>query len=142
MKKSIFIISFILVALFFSFSYVLATNDGNTMINNVRNTIGGAENVVENTANDITGAVKNGFNTVGDKTENAVNDVTNAGDNMMNNTNDNTNYTATRTATDTTTNTDTNTTDMANNVWTWIIVAIIAITIIALIWYYTTRSNH
>ena len=49
-------------------------------------------------------------------------------------------YNATRTATETTTNNTNN--GLTKDMWTWIIVAIIAIVIIALIWYYASRNNH
>lgn len=157
MKKSIFIISFIMFLLIFSFSCVFANNDSETLVNNVRNAVGGAENVVEDAAKGTAGAIKDGFNTVGNKTtedvgnnvknmgNNAANDAKYMGDNMINDGNDIVNeatslrpdddYTATRTSNDTDAN------FMTNNVWTWIILAIIAIIIIAVIWYYATKNN-
>ena len=47
MKKIILTISFIFIGLLFSFSCVLAANDGKTVVNDIRNTVGGAENAVQ-----------------------------------------------------------------------------------------------
>ena len=140
MKKSIFTISFIVIALFFSFSIVYATeNNAENVKNNVVDTVNNTENVVKDTATGAAGAVKNGLNTIGNKTQEMTNNVKNAGNDMMNTTdNTNTNYTATRTATEENVGT---TTGGYNNVWTWIIVGIIAIVIIALIWYYVSQNN-
>ncbi len=146
MKKTIYVISLIIISLFLSFSYVYANNDGKDAVNAVRNTVGGAENVVEDTAKGTAGAVRSGFNTIGEGTENVMNDAKNMGNDMGNNAQDETNkaktdsnYNATRTATENGANNAT--TGMSKDVWTWIIVAIISIVIIALIWYYASRNN-
>lgn len=145
MKKTIYVISLIIISLFLSFSYVYANNnDGKDATNAVRNTVGGAENVVEDAAKGTAGAIRSGFNTVGEGTENVVNDAKNMGngngDNAQADTNKaktNSNYNATRTATENGASSN----GMGREVWTWIIVAIIAIVIIALIWYYASRNN-
>lgn len=129
MKKIVLIFTLIATILLVTSSYIFATdtvqNDAMKATDGVRNVVGGAENVVENVAKDGADGIKNGINTVGNTTSNLTNATTNNG-----------NYTATRTATETGTNTG-----VMNNAWTWIIVAIIAIVIIAVIWYYSTRSN-
>lgn len=159
MKKSIFIISFVLVALFFSFSCVFAEDGGQKVINDIKNTTNGASDMVQDAANGTGGAIGNGANDVRDGAENVANDakdaVENAGndigsgaenagndikngtentENNMRNQSDNA-YTATRTATNGTGN------FMSRDIWTWIIVGIIAIVIVALIWYYASRNN-
>lgn len=166
MRKSIFVIAFVLVSVIFSYSFVFAAdakNVGNDVVNGVRNTVGGAENVVEDAAKGAAGAIKNGVQAVQDtaggdnnqaqkNTENMGNDVKNTAENVGNDTKNaaenvgngmnktgNNAYTATRTATETTGETTKNW--MSSNVWTWIIVGIIAIVIIALIWYYASRNN-
>lgn len=177
MRKSIFVIAFVLVSVIFSYSFVFAAdakNVGNDVVNGVRNTVGGAENVVEDAAKGAAGAIKNGVQAVQDTaggdnnqaqkntenmgndvkntTENVGNDVKNTAENVGNDTKNaaenvgnginktgNNAYTATRTATEKTGETTKNW--MSSNVWTWIIVGIIAIVIIALIWYYASRNN-
>ena len=51
MKKSIFTISFIILALFFSFTYVFAANAGEQMINGMKETTEGAGNAVKDVTN-------------------------------------------------------------------------------------------
>ena len=164
MKKSIFIISFIILSLFFSCSFVFAENAGEQVVNGIRDTVGGVENAAEDATNNAGGAIKNGANAVKDTTENAANDVKNTaenmgddvkesgenmGNNIQNTMNDNTDennqgndsYTATRTAAENSANTS-NSGWMNRDMWTWIVVGIITIVIIALIWYYVSRNNH
>ncbi len=62
-------------------------------------------------------------------TNNAGNTATNARSNTNNG------YTATRTATNALTNNDTST------LWIWLVVAIAAIVIIGLVWYYGAQNN-
>lgn len=159
MKKRIFIALFVILSLIFSCSYVMANdnNNGNSLVNGVKNTVNDAGNMAEDAANGTAGAIKDGANNVKDKTqdamnnakngaENAGNNVNNTMDNMGNNMNnnmgnqDNNRYTATRTATEENTG---NTTQnwMSRDIWTWIIVGIITIVIVALIWYYASRNN-
>lgn len=148
MKKSIFTITFIILSILFSASFVFAAeNNVENVKNNMVDTVNNAGNVVQDTASGAAGAVKNGLNAIGNTTQNMTNSVNNAGNDMMNNTdnnmmntdnNSNSDYTATRTATEN----NTETAGGYNNMWTWIIVGIIAIVIIALIWYYVSQNNH
>ncbi len=134
MKKSIFTFSLIVIALFFSFSCVFAAEDNmNNVKNNMVDTVNNAGNVVQDTASGAAGVVKNGINGISNATQQMTNDVNNAGNDM------NSDYTATRTATEN--NMESATTGF-NNIWTWVIVGIIAIVIIALIWYYVSQNNH
>lgn len=156
MKKSIFIALFVILSLLFSCSYVMATNDNN-LTEGVKNTVNNAENMAENAGNSAAGAIKNGANDVKNATgdvmngakngvENAGNDVKNGVQNIGNDANnamnnmDNNGYTATRTATE---QNAVNSTQnwMNRDIWTWIIVGIITIVIVALIWYYASRNN-
>lgn len=135
MKK--FILAFTLIftlLLISSISIVSANNDaGNAAMkatDGVRNVVGGAENAVEDVVDGDNGNNStNGLNTM----ENGNNgDNSTTQNNGMSTTGD---FTATRTAT------NNGTTDSLGTAWTWIIVAIIAIVIIAVIWYYSTRTN-
>ena len=143
MKKSIFIISFIILSLFFSYSFVSAANAGEQIVNGMRNTVSGIENGAENVGNGIKNGVQNAGNAVKNATENAGSELKNSvektGDNMRN-VGDGA-YTAARTATETNNNQNTQNW-MGSNIWTWIVVGIITIVIIALIWYYVSRNNH
>lgn len=137
MKKSIFTISFIIISLFFSFSFVFATdNNMDNLKNNMMNTVNSAGNVVQDAAEGTAGAVQNGMNTVGDKSREFTNNIENAGNDMMDNVNSD--YTATRTAAE---NNTTPSNIGYDNIWTWIIVGVIAIVVIALIWYFVSQNN-
>ncbi len=159
MKKSIFLVLFVILSLIFSCSYVMANNDNNnSLVDGVKNTVNNAGDMAEDAANSTAGAIKNGAenagndikntaenagNNVKDATQNAGNDVNNTMENMGNGAEnqENNGYTATRTATEENTG---NTTQnwMGRDIWTWIIVGIITIVIVALIWYYASRNNH
>ena len=140
MKKlfSLITITFIISLIFFLPS-AFANNMVNDAANGVRNAVGGAENAVEETAKGTAGAVKNGFNNMGNATENTMNNVKNDADKMKNNASNNDGYTATRT------NAETNNGFLGftgNNVWTWIVVAIVALIVIGLIWYFMANRNN
>jgi len=126
MKKSIFIISFIFIALFFSFSYVSANTTEGNMMNELTNSEAG--HAIENKAGDIKGAVKEGFNTTDN---NPMNEARDSAEKMRNEGR----FMAERTAT--TVNNDENT----RNLWAWITIGVVAVVIIGLIWYYTARHN-
>ena len=147
MHKKLFISFAILISLIFSFTICFA-NDGGNMVkdaaDNVRNAVGGVENTVENAAKDVANTSKN-------VTGNMENDANNVGNNMENNNHNNqqntstnnlksNDYKATRTSTGTTSNTIMG---MNATAWTWLIIGIVAIAIVALVWYYAmqTRSS-
>ena len=134
-KKLLIATSFIMMTIF-SFS-ICHANDGLTnATNGVRNVVGNAENAVEDAAKNISNASKDATG----KMEQGANDVVNNNRNNMNNINtnnnnyNNNNYTATRTAT-------TNRTFMGMNstAWTWLIMGIVGIAIVALVWYYSMQ---
>lgn len=149
-KKLIMSILFLATALVVSFSYTFAANETSmNPVEGVRNFVGGAENVMEDAASgvangvrNVTGAVENTMEDVthnngnnnpteNNSMENAVNRVTGAIT-----TDDGGNYTARRTADTTSLG------GMTSNTWTWIIVVLAAIAIIALIWAYARGKNY
>ena len=140
------LISFITLFLLLSVSCLCFANDAlQDAANGVRNVVGGAENAVEGAAKDVSNASKDA---TGDM-ENKANEITNnAGRNdATSNHNrtvaattandDNNGYTAVRT------NAEGNATlmGMTATTWTWIIMAIAAVAIVALVWYYSAQVN-
>lgn len=134
MYKKLLIGAAVLMGIIFSFTFCFATDGAQNVANDIRNVVGGAENVVENGARDIsngvkdiTGDVENGANQV---TNNVKSGLTDGQDGM------NHDYTATRTATDNTLM------GMNATAWTWLIIGVVAIAIVALVWYYSLQFNH
>ena len=145
MKKKLYIalLSFITI-LFFSFSYTFAANDMNP-VNGIRNVVGGAENVVENAGKGIVDGVKNvtsgGQNAMENVTSGVKNQTQNTGNKIAGTTTNG--YNATRTTTRTATGVNNNTfLGMSSTMWTWLIMAIVGIAIIALVWMYAKQNNH
>lgn len=140
MKKSIFIVLFVILSLVFSCSYVFAENNNN-LSNDIQNAMNNAGNAVQNTANNASGAITNGandaINEAKDSAEKTGNNVKNTAENAGNTVKD---YTATRTSVDEATSNNTKNW-MNKDIWTWIIVGIITIVIVALIWYYASRNS-
>ncbi len=136
MYRKLFAIITILSITMFSFSVVLAADDNGGMLqdaaNDVRNVVGGAENAVEDGAKDIANTSRNA---TGDM-ENTMNSDSNRN---MNNDNGNANsYTATRTDA----NGSATFMGMNSTAWTWLIIGIAGIAIVALVWYYGTQVNN
>ena len=134
MLKKVFSLLIVAGLIFFT-STVFATNNtiGDSMNkagNTVKNVVGGAENVVENAA----GAVGNGVRNVGNSVADGAERMT------TNGTNSNSGYTTTRTGA---TNGTANGTflGMTSNTWTWFILAIAAIAIVGLVWYYAMKNK-
>ena len=132
-KKSLLIVGLLIaVILMFATTFSFATdghgamNGVNDAVNGVRNTIGGAENAVEGAVKDVT-----------DTTKNATDNTTNMGINR--NDTQSTNYTANRTATTGTTTNAGTFLGMSSTMWTWLILAIAIVAIIALVWYYSNQ---
>lgn len=132
-KKSLLIVGLLIaVILMFATTFSFATDDHGAMtgvndaVNGVRNTIGGAENAVEGAVKDVT-----------DTTKNATDNTTNMGINR--NDTQSTNYTANRTATTGTTTNAGTFLGMSSTMWTWLILAIAIVAIIALVWYYSNQ---
>ena len=144
MYKKILINLLIISFFFFTCTFCFA-NEGANMIkdaaNDVRNVVGNAENTVENAAKDVSNASKDATGDMEQAGNNAGNDMTNNQENgnnarANNGNNGSDEYTATRTSTDTTANTFMG---MTANAWTWLILGIVAIAIIALVWYYSAQ---
>lgn len=143
MSKKLIITTCILIAsIIFSFSICFA-NDASNMLedaaNGVRNVVGGAENAIENAAGGVSNTAKNATEGV----ENGMNKASNSVSNTMSSaTRDNNgSYTATRTAIDEGAATFMG---MTATAWTWLIMGIAAIAIVALVWYYSSqlRTSH
>ena len=148
MYRKLFAIITIIMITVFSFSVVLAADNTSMVqdaVNGVRGAVGGAENAIENGVRDIS-------NTSKDMTGDMENDAsrgTNGTTGTTNNSNANTDsatgttgnksnsYTATRTAG------ESNATfmGMGSTAWTWLIIGVAAIAIVALVWYYGTQLN-
>ncbi len=123
-KKSFVLVSVILFVLCI-FSGFVSANTGD-----VKNGVSNVTNAVVDGVNRMGSDVRNGIGSA----ENGVEDALRINDTKIN---DNVrDYSATRTATNGITN---NTSTM----WVWVIVAIAAIVIIGLVWYYgATNNNH
>ena len=133
MYKKMLVIFAILTIGIFSFSVCFANNDGSMLqdaANGVRDAVGGAENAVEDGAKGIANTTKGATGSA----ENAMENKDNSGMTQNNNRTNNSNYTATRTAT-------TNQTfmGMSSTAWTWLIIGIAGIAIVALVWYYGSQ---
>ena len=138
MKKKFFIIATLLVIFsFFIVPYAFAANKNmDNAVNNVRNFVGGAENVVKDAGKDVANGIKSGLNAIDDGAKDVGNDVKNGMNDMGRTTN---NYTATRTATTTDNGLLGN---VSNTVWSWLIIAIVAIVIVALVLFYANQNKN
>ena len=137
-KALISVILFLVIA--FASTFVFA-ND---------NTLSNAGHAITNVVTDAGTAVRNGAENLGNNLQKGAQDVTgaitNMGDNNDNNgddrdtlftTNDNNgDYTATRTNA-----TNGNFLGMNTMTWTWFILAVAAILIVALVWYYSAQND-
>ena len=143
MNKKLAIILNVFIAAILSFSVSFANDMLNDAAEGVRNVVGGAENAVEGAANGVKGAT----NSVENKANNVMNDIRDNGDNhnTAKDTNNETrtttnsmtgNYTATRTNAEGSTLMGMNATT-----WTWLIIGIAAIAIVALVWYYSMQMR-
>lgn len=141
MTKKIFLVATIITGLLFISSHTFANNDLQKAGNSVRNVVGGAENAVEGAVGSAAGAIKNG-----------TNDIGNTGNNLVKDMKDGTDRTHTKT-TGTTANRNTGTgynarrtaatfAGMTSTAWTWLILGIAAIAIIALVWYYSAQNSN
>ena len=136
MKKKCFIVATLLVIFsLFAVSYTFATTN---TVNNIRNAVGGAENVIEDAGKGITTGIKDGINTVENGAKDVKNNVKNGINNMGTNNN---NYNITRTSS-TGSTTDTGfLANVSNTVWSWLIIAIVGIVIVALVLFYANQNT-
>ena len=123
MKKKTCIISIILISLFFVFISTSFAMENSTMAQGVRNFMGDAENTMENAGNGIVSGIRN---------------VTSGTENMMQNTASGMGYTAERTAT------EANNTflGMDPTMFTWFIMIVVGIAIVALVWTYARQNDN
>lgn len=125
MKRKTFIILSILFALLFISTISFANND-------IKDGVHSATDAVIDGASNLVNDARKGVGAIENTVENGTKDIGNAIHH------DNTNgYTATRTAT-----TGTTTNGMNSTLWTWVILAVAAVVIIGLIWYYASQNNH
>ena len=127
MNKKLAIVLSILIVAIFSFSVCFANDMANDAVEGVRNVVGGAENAVENAAKDVTNAAKDATNSVENKMENITNNRV---------TSSTSTYNATRTNAEGSTLMGMNAT-----MWTWLIIGIATIAIVALVWYYSMQMR-
>ena len=136
---------FVFMATLLMLSIAISSFAMNNMADGVRNFVGGTENVIEDAGKGVANGVKSGLNTVGHGTENVVSNVKNGMQNAGNtmagtvtgNGNNNNGYTATRTSVGNAT-----VAGMSTNTWSWIIIGITAVAIIALIWAYMRQKSN
>lgn len=125
-KKLLFVVE-IFMALVFAFSHSFVLGADNNMMNDAK----GAVNEAVNDVRDVVGGAENAMN-------DTVNSVTNGMNNRsMSNT---TGYTANRTAT--TSSNESTFLGMGSTAWTWLILAIAAVAIVALVWYYSSQITN
>ena len=127
MNKKLAIVLSILIAAIFSFNVCFANDMANDAVEGVRNVVGGAENAVEDAAKDVTNAAKDATNSVENKMENITNNRV---------TSSTSTYNATRTNAEGSTLMGMNAT-----MWTWLIIGIATIAIVALVWYYSMQMR-
>ena len=144
MKKyfiSLAIFSLILFS-FFSISFA------NNLTNDVKNTAGNVGNALANRSNDAKGAIKKAEDTVENGAKDVKTAISNTAETVTNGTEstvadtsgtltNNDTYTATRTSA-----TNSGFLGMSSTSWTWLILAIVGIAIVALVWYYGAQYEH
>lgn len=144
MIKKVFALLVALTLIFFTSSVFAANNEmGDSMNkagNTVQNVVGGAENVIE----DAAGAIGTGVKDLGNTFADGAARVTNNGNTDNNENTTNNGYQTTRTATTRATDGANNGTflGMSSNVWTWFVLAIAAIAIVGLVWYYAMQNKN
>lgn len=146
MKKKFYTIALLIVSiLVLSFSYTFAANEPKA-VQDIRNVVGGAENVVEDAGKGIVDGVRNVTSGGENMMENAARDVGNGvqdAGNRVTGAMTGDNYDATRTTTRSAVNANEGTfLGMNGTVWTWLIIAVVAVAIIALIWMYVKQNNN
>lgn len=131
-RKFLYGIILFVAIILLSTSFTFAANKPamENAANGIRNVVGGAENTIENAAAGVANTSKN-----------VTGDVENAGNTMSMGTNGNsgTGYTATRTSTDIAG--DTTFLGMNSTAWIWLILAIAAVAIVALVYYYSAQTR-
>ena len=145
MSKKILLTVGLLIAFIFTFAVTfsfatdnMAMNVVNDVSNGARDAVNGAENMVEGAVNGVTGASQNMTNSV----EGSMNNMANTMTNGMTNNNQMSNYTTGRTATTRTATNNNAFMGMTSTAWTWLILGIAAVAIIAMVWYYSNQVSN
>lgn len=148
MKKNFYRIALLIISILaLCISYTFAANEPQA-VQDIRNVVGGAENVVEDAGRGIVDGVRNITSGGENMMENVAGDVGNGVQNAGNDiagalTTDNNDYDATRTTTRSAVDANEGTfLGMNGTVWTWLIIAVVAVAIIALIWMYVKQNNN
>lgn len=114
---------------------------------NARDMTEDAGNTIKDGARDVGNAVENGLQDAGNMVQNGVNglknEVENSGEKMENELDNTTNAISGETSNFTSGDTADGVNDggMSTRTWVWIIIAVIAVIIIAAVWYYATNKN-
>lgn len=144
MQKKLLITFAIIVSIIFSFSICFATDAVTDVSNAVKDTMNNAGNAVKGTMENAGNAIKDSTEKTENTMENAENSVENAGNTAKKDVGNAVSQTTTRnddTYTTTRTSTNGSTTFMGMNAtaWTWLILGIATIAIIAVVWYYSMQ---
>ena len=136
-SKTIFFLIVFSIFVLFSTACFAEDNMMNNISEDFQNTMQNEGNMIKDTANGMANGVKDGVNGVANAMGNMGATVMDSMD--MNNNNDN--YTAERTATTGYTNEGTFL-GLNSTAWTWIVMGIVAATVIGLIIYYNTQKDY
>lgn len=132
-KKSLILVFIILFVLCIFSGFVSANDDIKNGVSNAANTVVQGVNRLGSDVRDGLGNAENGI-----KDALKINNNDNNAQNTTNNNNSmartNNNYTTARTANNLTTNN-------TSTLWIWLVVAVVAIVMIGLIWYYGSQNN-
>lgn len=124
-----------ILTLIFSFTSAYAAED---LLNNagatIKNVTEGTKNVVENVTSNAGKAVKSGVNTTENATTGTINNTKSATTNTTTTANT---YGANRTST----TSNVKVAGMTATGWTWAIIAVLGVLIIASVWFYAKRNN-
>lgn len=135
MKRKFLLISTLLIVLLsITASMVFANNALNTIVNVAEDVTSAAGNVLTTGVDAVGNTVDNVANGTMRAGNNVATGITNMGNNNRSG-NGNTGYTATRT------NTNATWLGMDATMWTWLIMAILGVTIVAMIWFYAKQDN-
>lgn len=150
MKKKSILASLIAFAILCIATFSFANDGMNQAANSVRNVVGGAENALENAGSSVANGIKGTLNAAGEATQDAAegvkNGVENAG-NMVENTAQGTKNAVTSTTREVTNDGNYNATRTStgiastNTIWMWFILAVIALAIVGLVWYYAMQTK-
>lgn len=129
--------SLIILSVFFAVLFITNFSFANMDANNVKNAVNSGTNTVVDGADKLGSSIRNGIGNA----ENGIEDALTMDNNTMANDtltaqsaiSTGNNYSLTRTANAATTDT--------TNIWVWIALAVVAVTIVGLVWYYVRENN-